>query len=109
MTSSRLGFTCFSAPRPYRAAARKRLSRCESEIDCAHGSKVGDEMVSRLGVINVGGDAGGDIITGLKSNALSVQAVNQPLERIQRMTEHGTTGAALNYFSIDAQFDRLIR
>ena len=66
-------------------------------------------MIARLGVIDIGGDAGGDIIAGLESDALLVQSVNQPLERIQRMSKHGAAGAALDYFSVYAQLDRLGR
>jgi hypothetical protein len=55
------------------------LGGCESQIDHAHGSEVGDEMVAGLGIVDIGGDSGGDIIASLETHALLVEPVHQPL------------------------------
>src|SRR5579872_485859 len=64
-------------------------------------------MIARLSVVDVSGNAGGHIIAGLETNTLLMQAVYQPPQRIQRMPQDSSAGAALDRFSVKAQFHRL--
>ena len=64
-------------------------------------------MIARLSVVDIGGDAGGHIIAGLETNTLLMQAVHQPLQRVQWMPQDGSAGAALDHLPVQAQFHRL--